>query len=244
MQLLDKLTSTGLFIITIFSLGLISCDRPDAMSDYYFPISELQDGLVYQYESVNQPDLPKENWFYKTLVSDQDTFLAGQFYSPSGRVQQLVIERQTDLGILQDSLILFQRGADSLDIPIPATVAPSAVFPYYKNPNEELKYKIVWTDAADSLQYTLERRRRYTRDTVWLFDAKELPAVVFDLEEELETFREDMGATESAWSGMEVYAKGIGLVYYTKEISPEYTKAYRLKNRYAMDFFLEEITKY
>jgi hypothetical protein len=244
MLLLDKLTSKGLFIITIFSFGLISCERPDAMSDYYFPISELEDGLVYQYESVNQPDLPKENWFYKTLVSDRDTFLAGQFYSPSGRVQQLIVERQTDLGIVQDSLILFQEGPDSTDIPVPATVAPSAVFPYYKNTDEDLIYKIVWTDPADSLQYTLKRKKRYIRDTVWVMDAEELPAVVFSLQEELETFRADMGATESTWSGMEIYARGIGLVYYTKEISPEYTKAYRLKNRYAMDFFLEELTKY
>ena len=214
------------------------------MSSYYFPITELEDGLVYTYRSVNMKELDDEVWFYKSIITPQDTFLAGQAYSADGRVEQLVVERKVDLGIIQDSLILYHTGPDSLDIPVKCTVGPGSVFPFYQNAEDTLQYKVTWTDPTDTLSYILEKRKAFSHDTTFLFEGKDLPAVSFWTYEAVETFRKDLGMTESAWVGEEIYAQGVGLVYYRKEISPDFLKAYQLSHRSDMSSFLNSTTKF
>lgn len=241
---IDKMTHRNYFIITLFAILLISCERKINMSSFYFPLAELQEGLVYTYSSVNMKELDDEVWFYKSIATPKDTILAGQAYSMDGRVEQLVVERRVDLGVIQDSLILYHTGPDSLDIPVSCTVGPGSVFPFYQNKADTLEYKVAWTDPADSLSYILRRRKAFSHDTTFLFDGRELPAVSFWTNEAVETFRKDIGTTESAWNGEEIYAQGVGLVYYRKEISPDFVKAYQLSHRTDMSSFLNSTTKF
>ena len=57
--------------------------------------------------------------------------------------------------------------------------------------------------------------------------------------EELETTSE--GSTVSSWTGEEWYAKDIGLVYFSKQITPEFERSYYLHKIHAWEDFEEEI---
>lgn len=244
MLFLDKMTSNWLLVITIMTLSLVSCQVEDDMSSYYFPLQDLEEGLVYNYVSSEDNALEDENWFYKSLLNATDTVLIGQFYGISGRIEQLIIEKTVSSGVFQDSLILYVPGPDSTDIGISTQLGPASVFPFFRSTKDTLRYKVIWTDPSDSLQYTLIKKKVFERDTTYTFEQQSRKALHFKTFVSVETFRDDMGMTQSEWKGEEVFAQGIGLVYYSQSISPEFTKAYRLEKRYAMDDFLERLTKF
>jgi hypothetical protein len=52
-----------------------------------------------------------------------------------------------------------------------------------------------------------------------------MPAIFFKVKEKIEM--ENEGVTGQLFEGMEIYAKGIGLVYYEKKVSKEAIIAYR-----------------
>jgi len=238
-----KMTSLPL-ILSIFGWFIISsCSKSEDLSGYYFPFDNLKNGLIYQYSSVNHPELEDEFWYYSSTVDSGHKILKGVLYNSFGLPTQRVLEKEVRLGILQDSLILY-RQHDSLSKVIVISPGPASVFPYYRNPNDSLIYKVGWTDPSDSLEYTLIRTKVFEADTVWSFQDKNFAAVIFSLEESLETFRSDIGMTNSAWSGREIYARGLGLVYYQKDIGPEFTKSYRLEDRYDLEQFQKSITKF
>ena len=235
---LDKLTAFTLFTVACTCFVLVACqERPD-MASYYFPISELDDGLVYRYEAVGALPLPDENWYYKAFVRGSDRYLVGQAYSPEGRVSQLVMEKETTLGMIADSILLFFPDSSNKDIPVSVDINKKAVFPFYYNSDERLDYEIIWTSPSDSLQYTLGRQRQYSGDTAIVFEGKMRQGVIFSLEESLETFWVHDGTTNSRWGGIEIYLEGIGLYYYRKNVSKELVKEYRLAERMTMNAFL------
>ncbi|MDX1684803.1 MAG: hypothetical protein R3275_06155 [Saprospiraceae bacterium] len=198
------------------------------METYYFPLSDLEEGKVYVYESMAEAKLADEVWYYKSLNKDGETYLIGQFYRPDWRVQQVVIEKKTDLGMITDSVKLFFADTTGRDIPVEVDVINRAAFPFYRNPDDTLLYKIRWTDPQSSLEYTLDRRRIYAGDTSITFNGRSVPAIRFNVQEDLETFYSHDGATYSGWQGEEIYALDIGLVYYKKEIGDPFTKEFRL----------------
>lgn len=238
-QFIDKLTDNSLFNLLCLCLLLGSCqERPD-MASYYFPISELSDGLVYRYEAIGELPLPDENWYYKAFDRGDDRYLVGQAYSVDGRVSQFVMEKETALGMITDSILLFFPDSSAKDLPVPVQVNKKAVFPFYFNSDEFLEYEIVWTNPTDSLQYTLGRKRRYSGDTLISFEGKTRQGVIFSLNESLETFWVHDGATNSEWGGIEIYLEGIGLYYYRKNVSEQLVKEYRLADRLTMSDFLQ-----
>jgi len=62
-------------------------------------------------------------------------------------------------------------------------------------------------------------------DTTFVFNKREMPAIFFKVKEKIEM--ENEGVTGQLFEGMEIYAKGIGLVYYEKKVSKEAIIAYR-----------------
>lgn len=238
-----KMTFIPLILSIYCGFHFSSCSKSEDLSGFYFPIRSLQSGLVYHYKPVDQPQLSDEYWYYQTEKQHEDLLLKGTLYSSDGSVQQRISERVVSLGVIQDSLVLY-NSTDSSFQAVSAQPGPSSVFPFYKDANDTLIYKLRWLDPADSLEYILVRKKLYSGDTTWSWKGQNLDAVVFKLDESLETFREDLGMTNSGWSGKEVYAKGLGLVYFEKNISPEFTRSYRLYDRYDLEQFKKNITRF
>lgn len=227
---LAKLTDSALLLTVSVVLCCSSCQKRTEMEAYYFPLDVLEEGQVYTYESLSEPKMLDDIWYYKTLQRDGEIYLAGQSYDENWRVSQLVVEKRIDLGMITDSVTLFSPDSSGRDLAIQVKVTNRATYPFYRDRSDTLLYRIQWTEPGTGLEYTLDRQRVYEKDTVVSFDGKELAAVSFVLEEELETFYEHDGATRSGWGGQEIYAQGIGLFYYRKEIGEGFTREYRLKS--------------
>ena len=94
-------------------------------------------------------------------------------------------------------------------------------------------YKIRWEPPQDSgAVITLIKNRRYLKDTVVNVLGEEREAVVFDVQELLEY--DQNGVFEQRYGGQEVYARGIGLVYYKKSVGDQMRWDYALHRRYPM----------
>jgi hypothetical protein len=220
-------------IIILLGVTMSSCDKSVDMSSYYFPVDQLKNGQYYNYVSVNDTRLPDDQWLYHSYDRDSQTVLISKAFDYDGEVTQVIVESVSTLGILADTVTLFLKDSLGKDVVVSAKVSKRAVFPFYRNPEDTLIYSIMWVDPEDQLEYTFSRKRVFKGDTTYDINGEALDAIRFDLIESLETFWVHDGTTSSEWSGSEIYAKGVGLVYYIKRISPEFTREYRLDRRYS-----------
>ena len=149
-------------------------------------------------------------------------------YDSRGLATQRQYDRLVVDGIVTDSLVLMfedstgRRGATRVKV-----VSPYR-FPFI--PGDSTKVwltQLEWFQPEDSLHVVLQRRRRFDTDTVWTYRGKSYPAVRFTTDDTLQT--EAVGWTDSNWHGQEIYAKGIGLVYYQRRISGELILEYALE---------------
>jgi hypothetical protein len=87
-------------------------------------------------------------------------------------------------------------------------------------------YHIKWkSNDNDSTTYSVIKNRIFMGDTTFYLNKQEIPAIIFRVKEKIEV--ENEGVTGQLFEGMEIYAKGIGLVYYEKKVSKEAIMAYR-----------------
>jgi hypothetical protein len=81
---------------------------------------------------------------------------------------------------------------------------------------------------------TLIKNRRYLGDTTYTFNGVSYDAVRFEVRELVEDNSVTEGSIEPRFDGEEIYAKGIGLVYYRKILGRQ-SIAYELADRYSME---------
>ena len=79
---------------------------------------------------------------------------------------------------------------------------------------------------------SLIRNKQYAGKVNYRFKGTDKPAIQFSLKELVDD--ETEGHLEAQYSGLEIYAKDIGLVYYYKEISDELRLQYQLVDIYPM----------
>ena len=83
--------------------------------------------------------------------------------------------------------------------------------------------------------YPRKKRGIIHKNLKMFFGGKKVPAVKFLTRELVD--QETEGHLELEYGGMEVYAKGIGLVFFKKNISKDWQMAYRLAAVYDMEAF-------
>lgn len=227
---LAKLTVSVLLLTFLTGICCSSCQKRTSLSDYYFPIEEWTSEHLYTYESLSEPKMVDEVWQYGVHNTGDQLYFKGQALDHNQVVTQIVMEQRTDLGMVTDSMVMYWEDSNSVAQRIDVKVINRATFPFYENSKDTLLFKVKWTDPSNGLEYTLDRQRVLHGDTTLHIMGKDIRAKVFLLFEELETFFVDDGATQSSWSGLEIYGEQIGLVYYKKEISPTLIREYRLKS--------------
>ena len=83
--------------------------------------------------------------------------------------------------------------------------------------------------------------RRYLRDTTFVLQEKEYPALLFSLEGEVSLRDPEEGDISPQFRGYEIYAKGIGLVAYRRELGTDgAARGGRLTERVSMEEFITE----
>jgi hypothetical protein len=102
----------------------------------------------------------------------------------------------------------------------------------------EVNYELEYIDSSsdtDSVRVILNKTRRVVGRELFYFEGEEVPAVRVETREILET--ETEGFTETEWTGTEIFAQDIGLVYYRKKINEQFTLEYTLKRRITYEDF-------
>ena len=211
----------------------------------------MEEGEVYEFASVNNDSLAPEYWYYKTLKTDTATYLTGTYYDSQFKISQVFGEEIVENGSLMYNYLLYESDSSGLLQPINVQIEVPNVIPFQVRDTQGIfLFKMKWsnkvTSPTDSNAFvqrttTLIRNRRYKGKQHFDIMDEQKECVVFDLREIIET--EEIGFQELEISGEERYAKGLGLVYYRKEISPELTLEYQLVDRYPMSQLLEKFEK-
>ena len=223
-------------ILLLICLGILACslDNKRNIKAYYFPLEELKDGKVYEYQPVNNDSLPPFYWYFRLTEKEEATFITSQYYDYSFTIQQLSNEEIVRNGVLLTDLFLYST--DTLtgqQTPHSVKVEWDNAFPFEVTDSTGVfLYKIYWKDFDNPQQkMRLIRNKHFMGDATYAYQGKEVECIEFLVKELLEV--EEEGFQEVQYRTTELYAKGIGLVYFRKVISGN-IQEYELVDRYDM----------
>lgn len=212
--------------------------KPDGKHDifnYYYPLEELRDGRVYEYRPVEADSLPEEYWFFKTIYTDTAEYLTGTYYDYNFMVRQLTTEEIVENGSLIKNYFLYTMDSTGVQHQVPAEVIGATAFPFeVRDSGGIFLTNLKWTFSKNpEVSTTMIKNRRYAGKTTYKYQGKPVDAVVFDIKELVDDYNE--GHWEKQYTGKEIYAKGIGLVYYEKTIDDNFVLKYALKAVFSME---------
>lgn len=232
---------------TIIFLSILMACQPDNglrnIEEYYFPLKKLKDGKIYEYQSVGNEYDPPMYWYYKSMKQDGSQYLLGTGYDTEFSPDQFLREEKVDNGMLLVDFIIYEKtDSTASKSSTQAEIVAGNIFPFtVKQPANVLLTSLHWESQQDSARINLIRNRQYDSDTVFVFNNKKIPAIKFKTIELIEHDKE--GRLPLEFDGMEIYAKGIGLVGLRKNITKGYRLAYELKAIYSMEEFEEKFAK-
>lgn len=220
-------------------LFLYSCDKSQEdkkrnIRAFYYPIEDLKEPLVYQYNSINNDTSGTQYCYFRTIETDTANYFTTNIYNQFFEVEQFSVEEVVSNGMLQKDYFLYMFDTTGTQNRIPADIEYDNSFPFeVKDSNGVFLQKMTWTLSEEPLHTTtLVRNRRYIGDRTYNYQGKEYEAIVFSLREIVDDFYD--GHIETETRGIEIYAKGLGLVYYKKIISKDLGLEYELKDIYTM----------
>ncbi|MFZ1676884.1 MAG: hypothetical protein WAT91_06405 [Saprospiraceae bacterium] len=219
------------FVMCLF-IFLTKCKNPDEnpqdLSGYYLPVTTFPEkGMVYTYRNVIDTSADHEVWQH-ALTSKNHIISIN--YDSRQQVVQKQYEQIVYNGVIVDSLILFFANASGTTEKVPVKVLSASRFPFDAVDSTKVWLtKLEWWQPGDSLHVVLQRRRRFMGHMIWSSEGKSIPAIRFRTEDKFET--EEVGWTNSEWTGEEIYAKDIGLVHYSRNISKQMHLEFELESR-------------
>lgn len=231
----------GIFGWLVAAMVIFACanEPKDGMRNlepYYYPLSDLQEGKVYEYEPVSEEGDPPVYWYYKSMLEGGKAFLVGMSYGPTFQPDQFVREERVHNGMLLADFYVYETDSAGKSQQLKADIAAANVFPFKAKPlGSVLLTSLHWLPLGDTAGITLVRNRQYDSDTTVVFQGKNTPAVKFNTRELVD--QEEVGHLELEFGGYEIYAKDLGLVYFRKDVSGQRRIEYRLKEVYSMTDF-------
>lgn len=221
-----------LFLLLCIPLFWFGCDnkRRD-ISDYYFPVKELRQGKVYEYAVSNRDSISLEYWHFRGFVRDSGLFLSGTYYDQQFQIGQIIREKIVKSGALARECNLYEPAPekDGGQTTIPTRIELGNLFPFSVGDSSgtfEFKLHFSPPDDPKSTVY-LNRQRRFVGDAPdFEFDGQTYPCVRFAVHETISS--RSTGKPDLESLGEERYAKGLGLVYYSKSYN---NNAFKVEGR-------------
>ncbi|NJC27724.1 hypothetical protein [Neolewinella antarctica] len=238
-----------IFTLLILIVTLTACSDRRDIREYYFPARELvnTDGKVYAYENTGTlPGPDTIYWYYLGVDLDTALYLSVTRYGPDLSPQQLAREEVTNEGIRMRKLTVL--GQDSLGVAIPTEVEMlfNRSFPFYldKVPTTYgYRMRGKFTPGSEIVTY-VSLERKYRKDTTVTVLGEERDALVFDLAGEVSVRDPEDGDISPQFTGYEIYARGVGLAEYYRDLGAAGALGGRLQRLIPMnDFALERLPK-
>jgi hypothetical protein len=237
---MNKFKIQYILLFLLIIIGLSACQNDKDISGYYFPVKALKEGKVYEYRFLGNQQIVPEYWYHQTLSPDpkasdkKGEYFTSTLYDSNLEIRQIVSEEIVSNGMLLDELHLYFKDSTGRGAKVQATAIHRNVYPFeFQDTTLKYIYKIHFKDPFDTLQTTyLTRTRKYKGKSNYLYKGKNYECVEFSIEENIDNDRE--GRFELKVYGKELYAKGIGLIYYKKGLQKEFALEYELADIYDM----------
>ena len=212
---------------------------------YYYPVYELQEGKVYEYRPVSNDTLPVDYWYYSSHKVDDELHFTGNYYNDRFEVKQFFREVQSEQGVILKDFILYESDSTGNQSQIPVEILGQNTFPQnYADSTKTYKMGIKWDIPGEvGTTISLFRERNYIAKGQYTFKDKRYDSVLFKTLESIEHFVADDGYLEPSFPGIEIYAKGLGLVYYKKQLSEQMDIEYELHATYSMSEFEDKFKR-
>jgi len=231
---------TELFLILLVVTLFFACGNDERgkknIRDFYYPIEALKEPMVYEYQAINNDTMGAEYWYFKTHETDTAIYFTGNNFNRNFEVGQFSSEEIVENGSIQKDYVLFTYDSLGQQVQIPAEIEFANTFPFeVKDSTGVFLQKMKWTFSENPMiTTTLIRNRRYIGETKYTYQSKIFDCIEFHLNELIDDFNN--GHFEKEYEGTELYAKGMGLVYYKKVID-KMVLEYGLVDVYPMEKF-------
>ena len=138
-------------------------------------------------------------------------------------------------GVLMNDYSIYEFDSLRHQIKRPAKILNGNSFPFeVKDSTGVFLFKLRWDDPYTEGAYVeLTRNRRYRGETEYFFQKKKHDCVEFIVLELVDDYNN--GHLEQQYSGKELYAKDLGLVYYRKNIGEGFVLEYELVDTFSMN---------
>lgn len=245
-----KNTYSFFFLLLALALSVFSScgdtvNEERDIKKYYFPVADLDQGLVYEYETAGDERNPPFYYYYRNVRDAADLYLTGTYYDYNFTPIQFVREEVVKNGMtLSDFYFYTTDSLTQKQNRVPVEILNNNVFPFTVNETQPgvLLFSIKWDDPEPTgTEYTLIRNRQFAGDTTYVYQGKTYDAVQFYVRELIDNYNE--GHLETEYDGLEIYAKDLGLVYFQKNVSEEFIIKYQLKDTYPMTVLEEKFSK-
>ena len=217
------MTRLGSIRIVFLSLGLLlaaACAREGDIRNYYFPVRELTDGLVYEYANTGTlREVPFDYWYFLGVDRDTALYLSSTHYSDGMTPDQVARERVTNEGVYMEQLTVYPPLLDGTAKAVEADILYGRTFPFEVPDGKATGFRIAFTPAenSDAINY-VSLDRIYRGDTTLEVMGEPVAAIVFDLLGEVSQRDPVDGDISPTYTGYEVYAEGLGLVEYHRDL--------------------------
>ena len=228
------------FFYSILAVGLLfSCTREkENLQAYYYPINEIAEGMVYEYQSPLQDSVqhPPYYWYYRVVEGENGTkAFVGVYYNHDFDIEQLVRERVVSNGVKTDDVRLYEYDDTGQRFDIQAEVKQNTAFIFEADETQFLPYQLAWRSKIDMDASTILTRGRAFRGFVSCeFKGEKQSCAKFQLDDIIEADHDTEGGQRLELTATELYAKGIGLVYSKKILPNGMEIIYELADRYPM----------
>jgi len=212
--------------------------------DYYYPVASLSEEKIYEYVVENEGETYLSHYLSlkKELGADGAIYLRSKYYGPNFKQNQEIKEWVIKDGVItQEYTFLVLDSVDQTLKKYPNEVSQNVVFPFYASLDSMMAYRFVCEMKLppDFLTVKLIRDRKFNKKLSYIYKEEELEAIAFIATDLYDIENTEGGGFWKQKKGtIEVYAKGIGLVYKeTKTAGAATTEVERLSTIYSVEEF-------
>jgi len=199
-------------------------------------MERLQEGEVYRY-SCTEPDGRQKMiyWYYRSFLGGGRTIFSATGYEdgmdPRVHYQaQMTTKGMRLLGYYRYAEPEASRGFRQQAMR--GKVLSGNWFPFRKTDYSEATTQIAWK-GSDGGSRVESEARRFLRDTIVEFAGKKHPALVFEVRKYMQDLQDN--SRRRICACREVYAQGIGLVYFESPNTPGQQRIYRYTGSITME---------
>lgn len=222
----------------LFLSSLLGCNTASKdLKDYYYPVDELNDGLVYHYKSIGDKKQYPFFWYYKSGVENGATQIFGRYYNYLGKIEQVVQEEVTEQGIITKYFKIFEQDGTGEEFALQVNIEKNQVFPFQQTKEDDInRFKINWRSELDlGANVTLNRGRIFKQWTTYNWKGKSIPCAEFLMVETIEVEENNAGVQTIETTTKELFGEGIGLIYYKKIIGEKLNMEFVLDDRTSLE---------